>query len=221
MKNMSITTSELAKICNVSQGTVDRALHDRSDIKAETKQKILDVAKRFGYRDVAIQSPHAFVGQIGVIVCDLDNENFSELLTEIEYVSREEGYVSTIMLTHYNPQYEIECIRRMYNMGVKGIILCCVNFSAEFENYLKLFDIPIVAVGYNPGFLPYVGIDNFVAMQEMTLYALECSPQNVVYFSPALNHYDAYAQKLRYEGFLNTIGAAKYSVVTDIKDIKH
>ena len=48
MKSLKITTSEIAKICNVSQGTVDRALNNRTDIKAETKRKILEVAKRYG-----------------------------------------------------------------------------------------------------------------------------------------------------------------------------
>ena len=41
MKDLKITTSQIAKICNVSQGTVDRALNNRPDIKAETKQKII------------------------------------------------------------------------------------------------------------------------------------------------------------------------------------
>ena len=40
MKDLKITTSQIAKICNVSQGTVDRALNNRPDIKAETKQKV-------------------------------------------------------------------------------------------------------------------------------------------------------------------------------------
>ena len=220
MKNMRISTAELARICNVSQGTVDRALHGRSEIKAETKQKILDVAAQYGYRDFVGEESQEIIGQIGVIVCDLCNEYFPELITEIEYLLRKDGYATTLMMTHYNPKYEIDCIRTMYNMGVKGIIMCCVNFSPEFGNYLKLFDIPIVAIGYDPGFLPYVGIDNFRAMQDMTAYALEYSPENVIYFSPGLKRSDAYAQKTRYEGFLSMIGDMRYSVVKDIDDIK-
>ena len=44
-----ITACELAKICGVSQGTVDRALNNRAGISNATKKKILDAAARYGY----------------------------------------------------------------------------------------------------------------------------------------------------------------------------
>ena len=71
------------------------------------------------------------------------------------------------MMSHFDSKYEIECIRNLYNMGCKGIILCSVNSGQEFENYLKLLDIPIVSVGNRIDFLPYVGIDDFDAMQKI------------------------------------------------------
>ena len=110
-----------------------------SVIKAETKQKILGVARQYGYREYISTRPDKIVGQIGIVVFNLNNEYFSELITEIEYVLREEGLGAVIMMSHYNGQYEIECIRNLYNMGVKGIILCSVNNGVEFQNYLKLF----------------------------------------------------------------------------------
>ncbi len=220
MKDLKITTSQIAKICNVSQGTVDRALNNRPDIKSETKRKILEVARQYGYREYINTSIEKFVGQIGIIVFNLNNEYFSQLITEIEYVLREDGLNTVIMMSHYDKQYEIECIRNLYNMGVKGIILCPANNGPEFENYLRLFDIPIVTVGNKINSLPYVGIDDFAAMKEMTEKVLNNNPENIIFFSPALNYSDAYAQRLRYEGFLSAIGNKKYSVVTDIESIK-
>ena len=220
MKRLNITTSEIAKICNVSQGTVDRALNNRSDIKEQTKQQILDVAKKYGYRQYVSTSPDKMVGLIGIIVFNLKNEYFSELITEVEYALRKEGLGTVMMMSHFDKQYEIESIRNLYNMGVKGIILCSVNRGKEFENYLKLFDIPIVAVGNKVESLPYVGIDDYAAMKEMTVSVLNDNPDEIIYFSPALNYSDAYAQRMRYEGFLSAIGEKKHSVITDIENIK-
>lgn len=45
-----ISSLELAKLCGVSQGTVDRALHDRPGISAKTRQRILQVAAEHGYQ---------------------------------------------------------------------------------------------------------------------------------------------------------------------------
>ena len=192
MNHLRITTAELAQICGVSQGTVDRALNNRTDINAETKQRIINVAKQYGYREyVDSKTEIKTAGQIGIIVFNLNNEYFSKLITETEFILRELGFSAVIMMTHYDKQYEIECIRNMYNMGVKGIILCSVNSGDEFKNYLNLFDIPIVAVGNNIGSVPYVGIDDFCAMRDMTEKLLSEGYTDLIYFSPALKYKDA------------------------------
>ena len=221
MNHLRITTAELAQICGVSQGTVDRALNNRTDINAETKQRIINAAKQYGYREyVDSKTEIKTAGQIGIIVFNLNNEYFSKLITETEFVLRELGFSAVIMMTHYDKQYEIECIRNMYNMGVKGIILCSVNSGDEFKNYLNLFDIPIVAVGNNIGSVPYVGIDDFCAMRDMTEKLMAEGYTDLIYFSPALKYKDAYAQESRYEGFLNAVSDRKYSLVTDIDQIE-
>ena len=107
----------------------------------------------------------------------------------------------------------------MYNMGVQGIVLCSVNCGSEFDNYLRLFDITIVAVGNDIGSVPYVGIDDFSAMRDMTETIIADGYTDLVYFSPALNYADAYAQKLRYEGFLSVALGRKYDTVTCIDEI--
>jgi len=218
MKHLNISTKELAEICGVSQGTVDRALNGRPDIKADTKQKILRVAKEYGYRE-HIGNDDGIKGTVGIIVFNLNNEYFSKLITELEYVLREMGYGAVVMMTHYDRGCEIECIRNMYNMGVKGIVLFSVNTDEEFRNYLKLLNIPIVAVGNNIGGVPFVGIDDRAAMRELTEYVISEGYKELVYFSPALKYQGAYAQRARYEGFLSAASGVKYTIVKDIDGI--
>ena len=45
-----ISSLELAKLCGVSQGTVDRALHERCGISQATRKRILEAAELHGYR---------------------------------------------------------------------------------------------------------------------------------------------------------------------------
>lgn len=220
MKNLKITTAEIAKICGVSQGTVDRALNNRPDIKAETKHKILEVAKKYGYRDAVGGDGENIRELVGIIVFNLGNEYFSDIITELEYVLGEMGFSAVVMMSHYDKVREAECIRILYNMGVQGIIICPTSSGAEFENYLGLFDLPIVCVGNRIGNIPYVGIDDFSAMKDMTFNCLKEDFENIIYFSPALTYPDATAQRLRYEGFLSAVGERKYNVITDIEKIK-
>lgn len=141
MNHLKITTAELSKICGVSQGTVDRALNNRADINSETKKRIIAIAKQYGYRKyIDSDVENKSVGQIGIIVFNLNNEYFSKLITETEFILRELGLSAVIMMTHYDKQYEIECIRNMYNMGVQGIILriCKILFELFNSNSARL-----------------------------------------------------------------------------------
>ena len=45
-----ISSTGLAKICGVSQGTVDRALHDRPGIGEKTRARILAAVRKHGYQ---------------------------------------------------------------------------------------------------------------------------------------------------------------------------
>lgn len=218
MRNLKISTSELAKICGVSQGTVDRALNGRPGINEKTKNKILSVAAEYGYRAGQGNS----IKLIGVIVFDLNNAYFSNLITDIENELKKIGYLVTVMFTRYDTQCEIENIRYLYNIGVEGIIICPINSGEEFGNYLKSFDIPIVSVGNDIFSVPYVGVDDFCAMKEQTQQIIKEGYENIIYFSPAINYKNAYAQKQRYEGFKSAINDLEipYEVIKDISEIQ-
>lgn len=220
MKHLKISVRTLAKICGVSDGTVDRAINGRADINEDTKKRILAAAKTYGYRDVAPTNQSEVSEQIGIIIFDLGNDYFANLITETEQILRDNGYCAAVMMTHYDKKREIECIRNMYNMGVKGIILCSVGSGAEFENYLKLFDIPIVAVGNDTGLLPYVGINDREAMRDMVEEVISEGYKKLVYFSPPLKYENAFAQQRRYAGFSDAARGTDFEVVTDDEKLR-
>jgi len=80
-----ISSLELARQCGISQGTVDRALHNRPGISAKTREKVLRMAKRCGYR------PHPaarelLTGQsltVGAILPAVNNVFFMDLFNEL------------------------------------------------------------------------------------------------------------------------------------------
>src|SRR5665213_2973714 len=48
--NKKVTLFDIANALGVSTGTVQRALHDHPGINADTKRKVLNIAKSLGYR---------------------------------------------------------------------------------------------------------------------------------------------------------------------------
>ncbi|MEC0268263.1 LacI family DNA-binding transcriptional regulator, partial [Paenibacillus anseongense] len=47
---MNITSKQIAELCGVTRGTVDRALNNRPGIHPDTRDKIMRVAEELGYR---------------------------------------------------------------------------------------------------------------------------------------------------------------------------
>lgn len=88
-----ISSLELARICGVSQGTVDRALHGRGEISAATKERILKAAKKYGYR------PNPLVREllsgksstVGALVPAINSIFFLDLLNAIKAELRGTG----------------------------------------------------------------------------------------------------------------------------------
>ena len=209
MRNRSISTTQLAKICGVSQGTVDRALNNRKGINPETKERILRVAKEYGYRPNqharCMNSGKSML--IGIVIFDFDNEYFSDLVTEIERRCSEMGYYAIVMLTHKDKEKERQCLENLYYMAVDGIVLCPVNEGEEYEEFLHSLSCPIVTVGNKLKTLPYAGIDNKRAMYDATKYVMEKGYEYLVYVMPSLlENENSYSQSERLAGFKNAVG---------------
>lgn len=126
---MRITTEDIARICGVSRGTVDRALNNRPGISPKTKEKVLKVAKELGYRPnmIACSLAKGHTMSIGVVVFDLNNEFFAQLLNSIEIRARELGYFTYLVLTQKDPKVEKECLSHLVDRNVDGIILFSIN----------------------------------------------------------------------------------------------
>ena len=219
--NKKVTTAQLAKICGVSQGTIDRALNNRSDISPATKEKIVNAAKKYGYMpDISCQSGSKTM-LFGIVVFSLYNEYFSRLVMEIENVSKERGYSTLIMFSNRDKKTEIECINRLIFMGVDGIILCPVSDDSDYKSYLNTLKTPIITVGNKVDGIPYSGIDDYRAMVEVTNYVRSKNYKKIIYYSPPLEKIgdeNIYAQNERYLGFLSAISDfPNHIVTTDIE----
>lgn len=203
-----ITTSQLAKICRVSQGTVDRALNNRSGINSKTKQHILDAAKKYGYSPnlstVAGSGSKSML--YGMVLFDLNNDYFSRFIMDFEILCKKIGYNSIVMFTHNDLQTEIGCINQLVHLGVDGIVLCSVGKGEEYGSFLKSLKIPIVTIGNRIENIPFVGVNDYCAMRDITRYAIDKGYREFVYYAPVLRKRETeniYAQEERYRAFLD------------------
>ncbi len=188
---MNVTTKEIAAICGVSIGTVDRAFHNRSGIKPETKEKILKVAEELGYR------PHRLARSLkqgrsmtlGVVVFDLENQFFSQLVTAIEARAIESDYVVYLAITAGDPDKERKYLDNLSSLNVDGIIIFPVNGGRDFAQYLKRLRTPILTIGNRvTNAFSFVGIKDREAMRDAVQHIASKGYQRIIYVSPPLSY---------------------------------
>lgn len=221
MYKTRISTTKIAEICGVSQGTVDRALNGRKGISPKTKEKILNVANEYGYRpNIHARSIAGGKSQlIGVVVFNLNNQYFSDLLISIEKYCAAQNYSTVVMFTNKDSTKEINCINNLYHMAVDGIILCPVNGGEEYEKYLLSLNIPIVTIGNKLNRIPYVGINNSSAMKEAVEHVIKKGYQKLIYVKPALQEKNTFAQRERLAAFTTVCHNAKIKyTITDLQN---
>ena len=220
----NITTTQLARICGVSQGTVDRALHNRGEINPETKAKILAVAKEYGYAP-SLQKDGVKKGRsmlIGVVLFDLYNGYFSRLAMSFVNQAKRAGYSVLFLFSNKKLKSEREAVDYFHYIGVDGIVLFSVGSDdSGYAEYLRSLMKPIVLVGNRVGDLQYIGVDDYQAMYDLaTSHVATTREGEIVYFAPVLagRLSKDNAQILRYKGFLQAMKDAgrAYRLVTEI-----
>ncbi|MBQ7335875.1 MAG: LacI family DNA-binding transcriptional regulator [Clostridia bacterium] len=202
----SMTTTQIARICGVSQGTVDRALHGRPGIKPETRERILSVAREYAYvPSVNGRQPSGKSMLIGVVLYDLYNEFFSKLAMSLTETFQRVGYSVVFLFSDKELAAERSALDYFNYIGVDGIILFSVGSDdAEYLSYLRSIMRPMVVVGNRLGDLTYIGVDDERAMYDLTVRMLEQNEHGeTVYFAPILNRnlHSVNAQRLRFAGF--------------------
>lgn len=142
------STTELARRCGVSQGTVDRALHGRPGIAEATRQRILAEAAKLGYvphhaaRALITGSHHL----IGLILFGLDNQFTARVIRAIEHEAHGAGYDLLVAFSNRDPEVERRYLRRFLERHVDGIILFPVTRDSEELQLAVKRKVPVVSL---------------------------------------------------------------------------
>jgi len=214
-----ITIKEIAKLANVSQSTVSKALNDKPDVSQETRRKIIELAKQHDF------VPNAFgkglksrtTENIGVIFC-----RESQPLSGNPFYSRVlEGIEAELAMNNYNlvlqliPESQQEMLPKMVRQRqVDGLILVGI-FQEQFIQNVLSNNINIVLID------PKIIIDNcsqilidnehgaFIATQ----YLIQKGHQRIGFISGDL---ERLSFKQRFDGFKK---ALKYNDISVDKNL--
>lgn len=127
------TLKDVARLACVDVSTVSRALNNTSYVHPDTKAKIFAAVKELSYQPniLAQGLRQGKRHTIGVVVPHLNLTIFADIAQSIEVEARKHGYATLICHTEDDPILEKECLNRLRNGFVDGIIIAGTGSSGR------------------------------------------------------------------------------------------
>lgn len=145
------TQKDIADALSLSISTVSRVLNEVYGIGDETRRRVLDYLKEIDYspNPMALKLKDCRSCFIGVVVSEVANSYFSQVINGIESVAYDKGYQVVITQTHESSQREIANIQQLISQSVDGILVSLSSATQDVGHISRLQDLGIPVVFFD------------------------------------------------------------------------
>lgn len=149
---MTVTMREVARAAGVSIATVSHVINDTRPIAPATRQRVLRAIRQLNYykNSSARLLVRGFGDAFGLIVSDIENPFFPQLIKGFEHACGAEHLDVILRMTNYEQKSAETAVRRMIEDKVRGVAIMTREFDAELVDRLLDRDIPVVRLN-DPG----------------------------------------------------------------------
>jgi LacI family transcriptional regulator len=207
------TINDVARAAGVSKSTVSLVLQGSSLIREKTADKVRKAAAELGY--VYNRRAAELRGQssntIGVVINDLMNPFFAEVLVGIERKLVDAGYVVLMAHTHEDLHRQDQLLASMREHHAAGIILCpALQTKRSLVKQVQEWGIPLVVMvrSLGAGTYDYVGSDNESGIALATAHLLSRGHRRIAFLGGRSGA--VYEQRLK--GYTKALAAASMAV---------
>lgn len=179
MKYEAVTIKDIAKALGLSTSTVSRALRDSHEISAKTKSLVRTYAKDLNYspNPIALSLKEKRSHSIGVIVCEIANSFFSQVINGIESIAHDKGYRTVISQSHESYKREVLDVDYLASRSIDGLLISVSTETNNIEHLQRLHaqGLPIVFFDriVNEIQTHKVTVDNFSGAYDVTRHLIE------------------------------------------------
>src|SRR6202140_218300 len=171
---MGLTIRDVAKAAGVSTATVSNVLNKTGKVGRRTQRLVLLTVKRLGYfpnahaRHLASRDSRT----MGIIVSDIVNPFFPEVIKSFETRARQLGYDAIRSDTNYDPRRTREAAERMMEHNVRGVAIMTSEISLRLIHELGRRMIAVTFLDLAPvrGFTSNLRIDYLSGIEQIVKY---------------------------------------------------
>jgi LacI family transcriptional regulator len=137
---------DVAREARVSTATVSHVINNTRHVSEEVRARVLEAVGRCGYYPNAhARSLVSGRSQIfGLVVSDISNPFFPELVKSIETAAFERGYDVMLSNTNYDPERTSHYVRRFIERKVAGVVIMTSELDTALVDELARREVSVV-----------------------------------------------------------------------------
>lgn len=170
----SLTILDVAKAAGVSTATVSNVLNKTGKVGEQTQRLVLSTVKLLGYvPDAHARRLASGAGKtFGIIVSDIENPFFPEVIKSFETRARQLGYEAILSDTNYDPRRTREAAERMMEHKVRGVAVMTSEISLKLIHELARRRIAVTFLDLAPvrEYVSKLKIDYVAGIQQIVQY---------------------------------------------------
>jgi len=189
MQSKRPTINDVARLAGVSKATVSAVLNQTGTVKDSTRERVTSVIEHLNYRPARPVGGTTGAGRrcIGLVIKEIDNPYYGEVVTGARAVAQENGYTLLVISSEGEYESERRAVELLQAMDVDGLIVTPVldgnaDLSHLFE--LKRRNFPFVLLEEVRGVqASLVDVDNEEASRRAVEFLIEQGHTRIVHFA--------------------------------------
>lgn len=167
---------DVARLANVSVATVSAVVNSKGGVSAELTRRVREAMEALDYhpdhiaRSLKVGRTHV----IGMVVPDITNPFFTEVVQGAETEALQNGYSLILCNTGEDSQREQHQLSTLFSRRVDGVVLACADSSSAYDGLIRrrfpLVFIDRVPIGFTRG---AVVSDNVGGAYDATRHLIE------------------------------------------------
>ena len=191
---MAATIGDVAERAQVSTATVSRVLSGIGRARPETEARVLAAAHDLDYRPsgVARSLKRRTTETLGLIVTDIENPYFPELVRAVEDAARDEGYAILLCNANDDPEREAGYLDLLVERRVDGLIIAASSLGGRHVDWLAAAPLPVVLINTTAADvdLPSIHSDNRAGSRLAAQHLLDLGHRRFGYLMPPQRNVD-------------------------------
>ena len=183
----SVTSIDVARLAEVSQSAVSRSFTPGASVAPETRARVLEAARKLGYRPNAIASTLSSrrSRMIAVVLSNLQNQFYPVVIEALSQRLQKDGYHVLLFVTETEDADEL--LVELLRYQVDGIVMASTHLSSGLAQQIADARIPVVMFNRtsSKGRISTVSSDNHGGGRAVANFLADGGHQRVAYIAGA------------------------------------